>query len=176
MRAVTAFMAAVGVLFQALALGRPPWISLILAFSFASYGIIRKRVPIEAQAGLLIECLLLLPFGIAWVLWLSSTGQGVAFDDAGHLGWAMLNGPITVLPLALFAWSARRLPLSTIGFVQFLAPTLQFAVGVWAGEGLTLLRVVSFAFIWTGALVFAAAAWGRSHTARRALRDVVEPI
>ena len=169
-------LAAVGVLFQALALGRPPWISLILAFSFASYGIIRKRVPIEAQAGLLIECLLLLPFGIAWVLWLSSTGQGVAFDDAGHLGWAMLNGPVTVLPLALFAWSARRLPLSTIGFVQFLAPTLQFAVGVWAGEDLTLLRVVSFAFIWTGALVFAAAAWGRSHAARRALRDVVEPI
>lgn len=169
-------LAAVGVLFQALALGRPPWISLILAFSFASYGIIRKRVPVEAQAGLLIECLFLVPFGIAWVLWLAWTAQGVAFDDAANVGWAMLNGPMTVLPLALFAWSARRLPLSTIGFVQFLAPTLQFAVGVWAGEDLTALRVVSFVFIWTGAAVFAAAAWHRSRAARHALSNVSDPI
>ncbi len=169
-------LAAVGVLFQALALGRPPWISLALAFSFASYGIIRKRVPVEAQTGLLVECLFLVPFGIAWVAWLASQGQGVAFDSAGHIGWAVLNGPMTVLPLALFAWSARRLPLSTIGFVQFLAPTLQFAVGVWAGEELTALRIVSFVFIWTGAAVFAAAAWHRSTAARRTLRGSVEPI
>jgi len=168
-------LAGVGVLFQALALGRPPWISLTLAFSFASYGIIRKRVPVEAQTGLLVECLILVPFGVAWVAWLATQGQGVAFDSAGHLGWAVLNGPMTVLPLALFAWSARRLPLSTIGFVQFLAPTLQFAVGVWAGEDLTALRVVSFVFIWTGAAVFAAAAWHRSASARRALKDSAEP-
>jgi len=169
-------LAAVGVLFQALALGRPPWISLLLAFSFASYGIIRKRVPIEAQAGLLIECLFLVPFGIAWVVWLAWTGQGVAFDDPTHLGWAMLNGPVTVLPLALFAWSARRLPLSTLGFVQFLAPTLQFAIGVWSGEALTPLRIASFAFIWTGAAVFAAAAWYRSRAARQALTGTAGPV
>ncbi|HWQ86777.1 EamA family transporter RarD [Brevundimonas sp.] len=164
-------LAAVGVLFQALALGRPPWISLILAFSFASYGVIRKRVPIDAQAGLLIECLLLVPFGLAWVVWLQHTGAGVAFDSPVNTAWALLNGPATVLPLALFAWSARRLPLSTIGFIQFLAPTLQFAVGVWAGEALTPLRVVSFAFIWGGAGVFAAAALLRHRAARRALKD-----
>ena len=82
----------------------------------------------------------------------------------------MLNGPATVLPLALFAWSARRLPLSTIGFIQFLAPTLQFAVGVWAGEDLTPLRVISFVFIWGGAGVFAAAAYFRHRSAREALK------
>jgi chloramphenicol-sensitive protein RarD len=168
-------LAAVGVLLQALALGRPPWISIALAISFATYGVIRKRVPIDAQAGLLVECLLLVPFGLAWVLWLQHTGAGVAFDSPGHVLWALANGPATVLPLALFAWSARRLPLSTIGFIQFLAPTLQFAVGVWAGEALTPLRIASFAFIWIGAGVFAAAAWFRVRAARQALKDAAEP-
>ena len=169
-------LAAVGVLFQTLALGRPPWISIVLAISFATYGVIRKRVPIDAQAGLLVECLLLLPFGLAWVLWLQHTGAGVAFDSPTNALWALANGPATVLPLALFAWSARRLPLSTIGFIQFLAPTLQFAVGVWAGEALTSLRVVSFAFIWGGAAVFAAAAMFRVRAARRALKATAEPV
>ena len=168
-------LAAVGVLLQALALGRPPWISLILAFSFATYGVIRKRVPIDAQAGLLVECLLLLPFGLAWVLWLQHSGDGVAFDSPVNTLWALANGPATVLPLALFAWSARRLPLSTIGFIQFLAPTLQFMVGVWAGEALTPLRVLSFAFIWGGAAVFAAAAWFRVRAARQAVKRAAEP-
>lgn len=169
-------LAAVGVLFQTLALGRPPWISLVLAFSFASYGVIRKRVPIDAQAGLLVECLLLVPFGLAWVLWLQHTGAGVAFDSPVNTLWALANGPATVLPLALFAWSARRLPLSTIGFIQFLAPTLQFGVGVWAGEELTTLRVISFVFIWGGAGVFAAAALFRHRAAREALKRTAEPV
>jgi len=138
--------------------------------------VIRKRVPIDAQAGLLVECLLLVPFGLAWVLWLQHTGAGVAFDSPSNTLWALLNGPATVLPLALFAWSARRLPLSTIGFIQFLAPTLQFAVGVWAGEALTPLRVISFAFIWGGAGVFAAAALFRHRAAREALKRSAEPV
>ncbi|HST91995.1 MAG TPA: EamA family transporter RarD, partial [Brevundimonas sp.] len=132
--------------------------------------------PIDAQAGLLVECLLLVPFGLAWVLWLQSTGAGVAFDSPINTLWALANGPATVLPLALFAWSARRLPLSTIGFIQFLAPTLQFAVGVWAGEALTPLRILSFAFIWGGAAVFAAAALLRRRAARRALKETAEPV
>ena len=169
-------LAAVGVLFQALALGRPPWISIVLALSFATYGVIRKRVPIDAQAGLLVECLLLLPFGLAWVLWLQHTGAGVAFDSPVNTLWALANGPATVLPLALFAWSARRLPLSTIGFIQFLAPTLQFGVGVATGEALTPLRVVSFAFIWGGAGVFAAAAFFRHRAAREALKRAAESV
>jgi chloramphenicol-sensitive protein RarD len=169
-------LAGVGVAFQALALGRPPWISLVLAVSFATYGVIRKRAPIDAQAGLLVECLLLAPFGLAFVLWLQHTGAGVAFDSPANTAWALLNGPATVLPLALFAWSARRLPLSTIGFIQFLAPTLQFAVGVWAGEPLTGLRIASFGFIWGGAAVFAAAAWLRVRAEREALKASAELV
>lgn len=168
-------LAAAGVLIQAIALGRPPWISIVLAISFASYGVIRKRVPVDAQAGLLVECLLLAPFGLAWILWLQHTGAGVAFDGPANTLWAIANGPATVIPLALFAWSARRLPLSTLGFVQFLAPTLQFSVGVWAGEALTPLRVLSFAFIWGGAAVFACAAFFRNRAARKALKRAAEP-
>ncbi len=169
-------LAAVGVAFQTAALGRPPWISIVLALSFATYGVIRKRVPVDAQAGLFVECLLLAPLGLAWVIWLQSTGAGAAFDSPTNTLWALANGPATVLPLALFAWSARRLPLSTIGFIQFLAPTLQFAVGVAAGEPLTTLRIASFGFIWGGAAVFAAAALHRRRAARRALKEAAEPI
>lgn len=169
-------LAAVGVLFQALALGRPPWISLILAFSFGAYGVIKKRVPVEAQAGLFIECLILLPFGIAYVAWVQASGLGHGFSSLEGFGWALLNGPATVLPLALFAFAARRMPLSTMGFIQFLAPTLQFCVGLAAGEHFTVLRGVSFAFIWLGAGVFAAAALMRARAARRAAEDAALPV
>lgn len=169
-------LAGIGVLFQAAALGRPPWISLALAFSFCAYGVIRKRVAVDAQAGLMVECLLLAPFGIGWVVWLQSQGLGHMTASPSHFLLALLTGPGTVIPLALFAWAARRLPLSTIGFIQFLAPTLQFGVGVWSGEPFTLLRAISFAFIWLGAAVFAGAAWFRVRAERRALADVAEPV
>ena len=168
-------LAAVGVLFQALALGRPPWISIALALSFGAYGVIKKRVPVDAQAGLFIECLLLLPFGIAVVAWLQVQGLGHAFSSPEGFGWALLNGPATVLPLAMFAFAARRMPLSTMGFIQFLAPTLQFGVGLATGELFTPLRAVSFAFIWLGAGVFAAAALFRARAARRAMA-IAEPV
>lgn len=169
-------MAAVGVLFQALALGRPPWISIALALSFGAYGVIKKRVPVEAQTGLFIECLLLLPFGIAVVAWLQVHGMGHAFASPAGFGWALLNGPATVLPLAMFAFAARRMPLSTMGFIQFLAPTLQFGVGLATGELFTPLRAVSFAFIWLGAGVFAAAALFRARAARRAMAEAAQAV
>lgn len=169
-------LAGVGVLFQALALGRPPWISIALALSFGAYGVIKKRVPVDAQAGLFIECLLLLPFGLFFVIWLQAHGLGHGFATWEGFGWALLNGPMTVFPLALFAWAARRMPLSTMGFIQFLAPTIQFAIGVASGEAFTPLRAVSFAFIWLGAGVFALAAAMRARAARRAMAEVAEPV
>ncbi|WP_035293463.1 EamA family transporter RarD [Brevundimonas bacteroides] len=168
-------LAAIGVLFQALALGRPPWISLFLAFSFGAYGIIKKRVPVEAQTGLFIECLMLVPFGVVYVVWLQMTGAGHGFDNVTNLFWAVLNGPWTVVPLALFAFAARRMPLSTLGFIQFLAPTLQFCVGVATGEALTPLRIVSFVFIWLGVGVFAVSSLLRARAARRAAEDAAMP-
>jgi len=104
-------LAAIGVAFQTAALGRPPWISIILAISFASYGVIRKRVPIDAQAGLLVECLLLVPFGLAWVLWLQHTGAGAAFDSPVNTLWALANGPATVLRQERYASNCWKMVL-----------------------------------------------------------------
>lgn len=165
-------LAAVGVAIQTVALGHLPVIALLLALTFCAYAVIRKRVPASAQTGLFVECLVLLPIGAIFLAWLAAHGQAVGFASPAGLAWALFNGPATVIPLALFAWSTRRLPLSTVGFIQFLAPTLQFACGLWAGEPLTPLRIVSFVFIWTGAAVFAVAAFRRSRAAREAIRNV----
>ena len=167
--------AAVGVVLQALALGRAPWLSIVIALSFAAYGVIRKRVAADAQTGLFVECLLMIPVGAGILIWLSLAGGGVVgFATPGHWAFSVSSGLATVLPLALFAWSARRLPLSTIGFLQFLAPTLQFAIGVASGEALTGLRIASFVFIWAGALVFAGAALLRRRAERRAIQTTVD--
>jgi chloramphenicol-sensitive protein RarD len=154
--------AAVGVLLQGLALGALPLISLGLAITFAAYGVIRKQVSVEAQSGLFIECLMVLPFGLLYVLWLERTGAGHFLDAPSSAFWLLAAGPITVAPLVLFSWAARRLPLSTVGFLQFLAPTISFCIGVSQGEALNRLRILSFAFIWTGAAIYAFGAWRRT--------------
>jgi len=166
--------AAIGVVIQTVALGRAPWLSLFIALSFAAYAVIRKRVQADAQTGLFIECLLMLPFGAAALVWLTQTGQSVGFSSSVHWGWAVSSGLITVLPLVLFSWSARRLPLSIIGFLQFLAPTIQFGIGVFSGEPLTPLRIASFAFIWAGAAIFVGAMLARRRAEQRAVQTLVD--
>jgi len=159
-------LAAAGVALQALALGRLPLISLTLALSFGTYGIIRKRVDADAQTGLFVECLLLFPFAGAMMVWLAGHG-GLAFGSSlATSALLAVAGPVTVLPLALFSWAARRLPLSTIGFLQFISPTINFVIGVERGEPLTALRVASFVFIWGGAAAFAFGAWRATRRAR----------
>lgn len=160
-------LAAVGVAVQALALGRLPWVSLTLAVSFAAYGVIRKRVAAEAQTGLFVETLLMTLPGVAWIVWIESQGTGHFFQDPGTALLLSLAGPVTVFPLVLFSWAARRMPLSTLGFLQFLAPTISFFIGVAQGEPFTPLRAASFAFIWAGASVFAWGAWRRARSLRR---------
>ena len=167
-------LAVVGVAVQAIAVGGLPIVSLFLAVTFGGYGILRKRVAASAQTGLLIECLMLAVFGLAYVVWLQLSG-------AGHLGksipatlWLLACGPFTAVPLVLFSWAARRIPLSSLAFLQFLGPTSGFAIGVLQGEAFTPLRALSFVFIWGGAVVFAIAAWRRSRPALQAT-ELVEP-
>ncbi len=155
-------LAVVGVSIQALALGHLPLVSLALAFSFGGYGVVRKQVAADAQTGLFIECLILGLPSLAFILWLESQGGGHSFASPTATAWLLASGPITAIPLALFAWAARRLPLSAIGFMQFIAPTISFAIGVSQGEAFTPLRALSFVFIWGGAAVFAYGAWRRS--------------
>ena len=158
--------AAVGVCLQGLAIGHLPWISLILGFSFATYGVIRKQISVDAQTGLFVECLYLFLPALAFLVWLHGRGGGHFFGDPGAALWLAAAGPITVAPLALFAWAARRMPLSTMGFLQFIAPTLSFAIGVSQGEAFNALRGASFVFIWAGAGIYAWSALRKLRAAR----------
>jgi chloramphenicol-sensitive protein RarD len=162
-------LAAIGVVLQTVALGHPPVISLFLALTFCIYGIIRKRVNVDAQAGLFVECLLMAGPGLIYVIWLARHGGGVFGAGVGKSLLLASAGPMTVIPLVLFSWTARRLPLSTIGFMQFIGPTMGFAVGLIVGERLTPLGVLSFAFIWAGVATFALGAWRASRRLQRAV-------
>ena len=155
-------LAAVGVAIQTLALGHLPVVSLGLALTFCVYAILRKQVKADAQTGLFIECAYLAVPGLIYVLHLQSTGAGHFGGGVSVTTLLMLAGPATVVPLALFAWSARRLPLSAVGFLQFIAPTIQFLLGVLLGEAFTPMRALSFVFIWLGVAVFAYGAWKRT--------------
>jgi chloramphenicol-sensitive protein RarD len=143
-------------------------VSLILAFSFAGYGVVRKQVAAEAQTGLLVECLVLGLPSLAFIAWLQAQGQGHFTQDLPTALWLIASGPITAIPLVLFSWAARRIPLSAMGFLQFIAPTISFVIGLTQGEAFTPARAVSFAFIWCGAAVFLFGAWRRSRTFMRA--------
>ncbi len=146
----------IGVALQAVALGHLPLISLFLAMTFWLYGLIRRQVVTDAQPGLFVECLLIAVPGIAYTLWLSHAGGGVFGHGVRASALLMATGPATVAPLALFAWTARRLPFSTVGFLQFIGPTMGFAIGLVTGEALPPLRLASFLVIWTGVAVFVA--------------------
>ena len=157
-------LAVIGVAFQAIALGKLPIISLVLAVTFGAYGVIRKQVNVSAQTGLFIECLFLALPGAAYIFFIEGAGLGhyTKSFEAGF--WLTMAGPMTVVPLVLFSWAARRMPLSTMGFLQFMAPTMSFMIGVSQGEAFTWERAVSFAFIWLGAGVFAYGAWRKART------------
>jgi chloramphenicol-sensitive protein RarD len=152
-------LAAVGVVLQGFALGHVPLISLAIAVSFGGYGIIRKQVKADAQAGLFVECLVLVIPALVFIGWLQMHHEGHFTASPAAAFWLIASGPVTAAPLALFAWAARRIPLSTMGFLQFLSPTISFIIGAEEGEALTPLRAASFVFIWAGAGLFAYGAW-----------------
>jgi chloramphenicol-sensitive protein RarD len=154
-------LAIIGVVIQAIAVGHVPWIALALSASFGTYGILRKQLPVNALAGLFVECLYLFVPALVYLGLFEAQGHGHFFVRPSNAFWFVLTGPVTVLPLALFAYVARRMALSTMGFVQFIGPTITFAIGLWQGEAFNLIRAVSFVFIWSGALVFAFGAWRR---------------
>lgn len=153
MVAIAIALVAVGV--QAVALGVVPWVALALALSFAFYGYVRKRVAIGAAAGLFVETLVLMPPSVLYMAYLLLGPQPDFFADAGTNVLLLLTGPATAVPLIMFAFAARRLPLSLIGMLQYLAPSMQFLFAVFLlGETLTAAGLVSFALIWLSLAVF----------------------
>ncbi len=160
---VSVVLALLGVTVLTLYGGQFPAIALFLAVSFTIYGVVRKSVDIGAMPGLFIETILLLLPALAYVYWLNQNGQ-FDFPNASQdmQGLLMLAGPITVLPLLAFAFAARRLSLTMLGFLQYIGPTLQFMCGLYYGETFTKAHAVCFCLIWTAVAVFMWDAWRQS--------------
>ena len=162
-------LAAAGVLYLAIVAGRPPWIALILAASFAMYGLIRKVVAVGSISGLATETLLLAPLAAAYLVWSELRGVA-ALGNSSTLVNALLlgSGLITAVPLVLFAYGARRIPLSTIGLVQYIGPSLQFLIGIFVfHEAFSPARAAGFAAIWTALVIYAADGLWRSRRLNR---------
>jgi chloramphenicol-sensitive protein RarD len=150
-------LAALGVGYLTVMAGGLPWIALALAFLFATYGLIRKLVKVESLPGLAAETLVLLPFAAAYLLWCEFSGSG-ALGHSGPTVNALLigSGPLTAIALFLYAYGTRLLPYSTVGLLQYIAPTLQFACGVFVlHEPFELRRAIGFTMIWAALLIYA---------------------
>ncbi len=147
------------------------WISLSLAFSFGLYGLVRKQVDVGSLPGLTIESMILLTPAVAVVGWYAATPQGASFGKDALLSTGIIfSGVVTATPLLLFAIAARRMPYSTLGFIQYLAPTIVFFLGLTVfGEQLRPVQLGSFVLIWTAVAIFIADMWFKT---RRAKGDV----
>lgn len=160
-------LAAAGVAWLTVKAGGLPWVSLVLAFSFGFYGLVRKVVNVRAVPGLAIETMLLAPFALSWLGWLEHSGTA-AFGHASLTVTLLLagSGLVTALPLALFAGGARLIPYSIVGLITYIGPSLQFLSGVFLyDEPFAGARAVGFCIIWAGIAVFVADSFLRSRRA-----------
>jgi chloramphenicol-sensitive protein RarD len=151
-------LAAIAVLYLGVLAGRPPWIAFTLAISFSMYGLLRKIISVDALPGLATETLLLMPFAVAYLIWCAASGSG-AFVTAGAGVSVLLigSGLVTAVPLFLFAYGARALPYSTVGVLQYIAPSLQLVCAVLLyHEGFGPKLALGFALIWVALLIYAA--------------------
>ena len=149
-------LAAVGVLWLAVQGGQVPWIALVLACSFGGYGLMRKTATLGALEGLTLETMLLSPLALAVVAWGVSNGVGSFPTFSGATNALLIGiGPVTAIPLLLFAAGARRIPLTTLGLLQYLGPSIQFMLGLWLfKEPFAPARGVGFGLIWLALLVY----------------------
>jgi chloramphenicol-sensitive protein RarD len=146
-------LALIGVALEGWRSGGLPWVSLVLAGSFGLYGLLRKQLPLDAANGLLLETACAAPVAALYLLWLGSAGQ---FGNAMTIDALLIaSGAVTAIPLLLFAVGARRLPLVTLGFLQYIAPSLTFLLAIfYYDEPMNLPRLLAFAAIWAGLALY----------------------
>jgi len=166
---VAVALAAAAVLYLAVLGRRPPWIALTLAVSFSLYGLLRKVISVDALPGLATETLVLLPFALVYLAWCQASGSGaLTTSGAGIAALLIGSGLVTAIPLFLFAYGARALPYSTVGVLQYIAPSLQLMCGVYLfHESFGTARVAGFAVIWLALLIYAADGLWRSRSTWR---------
>ena len=168
-------LAAVAVVVLTVDYGRPPWVALVLAFSFGTYGLAKKQAGVDAVESLTVETLFIGPLAAAYVAWLAWQGTG----DFGHHGaahaWMFTTaGVVTVIPLLCFGAAAIRVSMVTIGLLQYIAPILQFALGVlWFHEDMPASRWIGFVLVWVALVVFTVEA---TQHRRRQLRLAAEAV
>ena len=168
-------IAALAVLVLTIDYGRPPWIALTLAFSFAAYGLIKKRAGVDGAQSLTVETAFLVVPALAYLAYLGASGQGTfTSEGAGHATLLAAGGIATAVPLVLFGIAAIRIPLATVGVLQYLAPVLQWLIGVAVyGEAMPLSRLAGFALVWVALVVFS---WDAVQAARAGARPVPAPV
>jgi chloramphenicol-sensitive protein RarD len=157
-------LAALGVAWLTWQAGTVPWIALILASTFGAYGLMRKTAALGALEGLSFETMVLFPLALVYVIWLSLHGENGFAAASEHTRWLLVAaGPITAIPLLLFAAGARKIPLSALGLLQYISPTIQFLLGIWLfHEAFTAERLVGFLLIWSALALYAAEGLWRS--------------
>jgi chloramphenicol-sensitive protein RarD len=151
-------LAASGVVWLTIQTGHPPWIGLSLACSFGAYGLLRKTAKLGPLEGLSLETFLLFPFALVYLTFLAINGQSSFLHGTTNTQlFLMAAGPITAIPLLLFAAGARRIPLATLGLLQYISPSIQLILGVWLfHEPFSGARLIGFTTIWIGLIVYSA--------------------
>jgi chloramphenicol-sensitive protein RarD len=165
LQALGGLLAALAVAWEVYMPKQAPWIALSLALSFGSYGLVRKRFPVDGLYGLTAETLWLLPFALMWLIWQALYfPTSLHFADDSHTTWLLVgSGMLTAIPLLLFAAAAKRLDLSIVGFIMYINPTMQFLIAVFIlKEDYDPKRLLTFALIWLALAIFMAGIW-RSH-------------
>ncbi|QBR92480.1 EamA family transporter RarD [Nocardioides euryhalodurans] len=168
-------LATVAVVVLTVDYGRPPWVALLLAFSFATYGLAKKQAGVDAVESLAVESLYIGPFAAAYIGWLAWQGTAeFGSHGAGHAWLFTTTGIVTIIPLLCFGAAAIRVSMVTIGLLQYIAPILQFALGVlWFHEDMPASRWVGFVLVWIALTVFTVDA---AHHRRRQLRMTAEAV
>ena len=170
-------IAGLGVLWLAWQAGNMPWIALMLAASFGGYGLMRKTAKLGALEGLSFETMILFPFALAYLVWLALHGENsFVTTTSDSTRWLLVaSGPITAIPLLLFASGARKIPLSVLGLLQYIGPTIQLSLGIFMfHEAFTQARLIGFALIWSALALYAVE--GLLAGRRKKDETVVEPI
>jgi chloramphenicol-sensitive protein RarD len=153
---IAVLFAFAGVVWLTVHLGRIPWISLTLALTFSFYGFLRKKINLESMPGLLIETMILAPFALFYLWYVDHNQTGVFLHHSHMIDFLLiLGGLITAVPLFMFGMAATRIPLSTLGFVQYLSPTFQLALGLFLyKETFSSSFLISFCLVWIGLIIY----------------------
>ena len=164
-------LAAAGVIYLTAVYGRLPWIALVLAFSFGFYGFVKKLAPLGSLYGLTLETGIAFPFALIYLAFVGSTGSGAFLQEGVQTDILLIGtGVVTSIPLLMFASAARQIPLTVVGLLQYIAPTLQFLIGVFIyKEPFDHTHLIGFGIVWVALVIF----WIENFMAHRIL---VEPI